>query len=388
MPKNIPPSHQTMTATGAVFAALVGLFGALIILSVFRIEEHAFSALLGPVGQTALLPGLSWTLAQGLAAGLSGAKLTLPFIIVQDTALYGGFALRTRALRLLVVGLALVMTLVIFGGATISPNTQAVINAKTASINANHDARVTAMNARYDAEAKRITDQTAQDIKQISQEAQPRLDQLQKELDAERMVGGQAFKGARYIELTHLIAQKSKERDDRIAAEQTAEQTQLDKVAKDRAGAQAALDTARDAALKSINRASIASSAAAQNPLILTTLAIAKKLLPSSLADPVLVTVNLSVMISIVFELLPMTLLGHAYRTFTLTEETEKESGPDTGSAETPVSHGRTSTPKEETPNPANTPDQPEDREDPLHRFARPQPANAIDPPANPGEMA
>lgn len=368
---NTPPeTRKTISPAGALVAALVGLIGTLIILSIYRIEEHAFSALLGPIGQTALIPGLGYTLAQGLAAGLSGAKLTLPFIIVQQTALGGGYALRTRTLRLLVIGLALMMALVIFGGATISPNTQLRVNQRIAEITADHDTKAADLTTRHDTETRRISDQMAREISTVTTTAETRLKDLQTQLDDERLIGGPNFKGPRYIELESLIDAEIKTRDQRIADLQTADQNKLGLLATTKTTEMAALDTARDTAIAGIDRAAIAASVEAQNPAIMTTLAIAKKLLPETLADPVLITLALSFAITLVFELLPMTLLAYAYSVFTLKDEEAVAATPAVQAAPAITQraevHGVTR-PYQVTP---------------------PEPANTIDPPAEPGNIA
>jgi hypothetical protein len=310
--------HPVQSAFGVFVSVFVGLTVVTIILAAFRIEEHAFSILLGGIGATPIIPGLGYTLAQGLAAGLCGAKLVLPFVIVQQVAARGGWALRVNALRALVIGLALLMTLVIVGNATISPNTQTVIDARIAEIDAKIATARDTRGADLDATAEKITDRTAAEIATVTKAADERLKELNTLLDAERQIGGSAFKGPRYIELEGLIAEQVAERDRRIATLRATEAVELNRIATDRVNAEAIFTEQREADIAAIDRLAIAASPEAQHPAIMTSLAIVKKFAPPQFADPVLVTVALSVLISLVFELLPMTLLGHVYRTFTV----------------------------------------------------------------------
>ena len=312
-------SHPpVLSAFGVFVSVFVGLTAVTIILAAFRIEEHAFSILLGGIGATPIIPGLGYTLAQGLAAGLCGAKLVLPFVIVQQVAARGGWALRVNALRALVIGLALLMTLVIVGNATISPNTKGAIDARIAEIDAKIETVRDTSGAGLDAAAKTITDRTVAEIAAVTKAAEERLKELNTLLDAERQIGGSAFKGPRYIELEGLITAQVAERDRRIVALRATEAVELNRIATDRAKAEAIFTEKREAAIAAIDRLAIAASPEAQHPAIMTSLAIVKKFAPPQFADPVLVTVGLSVLISLVFELLPMTLLGHLYRTFTV----------------------------------------------------------------------
>jgi len=316
MPHEIQPPAQS--AFSVFISIIVGLFALIIILAVFRIEEHAFSVLLGDIGAAPLIPGLSYTLAQGLAAGLSGAKIVLPFIIVQLVATRGGWALRVNALRGLVLVLALLMTLVIVGNATISPNTQAVIDARVTEIDGGIETAQSMQSADLETAAKIITDRVAAEIDTVTTTAQSRLKELNDLLDAERQIGGADFKGPRYLELESLISTQIAARDKRIADLRAAETVDLNRIATDRANANAAFAKQRETAIAAIDSAAIAVSTEAQHPAIMTSLAIVKKFAPEGMADPVMVTIGLSILISLVFELLPMTLLGHVYRTFTV----------------------------------------------------------------------
>ena len=257
MPHVSHPPAQTVL--GVFMSVFVGLTAVIIILAAFRIEEHAFSILLGSIGSTQIVPGFGYTLAQGLAAGLCGAKLVIPFVIVQQVASRGGCALRVNALRALVLALALLMTLVIVGNATISPNTQAVIDAHIAEI----DAKIgTARDTRHgdlDAAAGIITDRTAVEIAAITTAAATRLAELNTLLDAERLIGaGESFKGPRYIELEDLITAQVAERDRRIADLRAKETVELNRIAADRASAEAIFTEQRETATAAIDRLAIA----------------------------------------------------------------------------------------------------------------------------------
>lgn len=289
-------------------------FAALLVYCSFIFEVHAITVLLQDFGATRLVPGLSFTLAEGVAAGLNGAKIALSIIIADLIVSRQGWTLVPRLLRLLVFTLSLTLTLVIFAVTTISPNARATYDARLTAIKDQYAASLSDLDETLDDRATLTVDTYTTARSNESTTAQARIDELQTLLDAERQVGGQDFRGTRYTDLETKLAEANTGLANRLDALRAEEQAALDGITAERAEGHAALIATRDTARAGVDLAAIAADPEAQHPAIVAFAKIVETVFQRTGISPILVTVGLSLLMTLALELLPMAILTYAFK--------------------------------------------------------------------------
>lgn len=313
MPLRSLPTPADRPTHGPLALAFIAGAGFLLVWCSYIFDRHAVIVLLQDFGMTHLLPGHDITLAEALAAALNAAKIALSLIIA-NRLVAGLWTLGPKLARFLVLALSLTLALVVFGSETISPNARAAYEARLTEATATRDAARTDLATRFEARADEITRGFDADRTMATDAATTRIAELEELLDAERLIGDQDFRGARYIQLETDLAAATAALAARLDGLRAEEQAALAALAAERATALAAIDTAHDQAVDAIDLGAIAGEAEAQHPAIVAFAKIAATLLGRDSVDPILITVALSVMTTLVLELLPMILLTHAFR--------------------------------------------------------------------------
>jgi hypothetical protein len=328
------------------FATTVTALTALMLIFIsFLFESEAMAALLGSFAHGGLYPGLALTVATGLALGLNGAKVALPFVVAQMTAVEGSRALGPHALRGLVLLLSLALTLVIVSSATISPHAVSQFKKMTDEIETGHARSIVALQTDEANRINPIETRFANEAKTLSAEHRTRLADLQKKLDHERTIGGQNFKGAVYLELERLIASENDLSSNRLNALHATKLTEIEAVSTAITQKRTSLDKTRATLLSKLDFNAVSASPEAQEPHIMSLVRIGEHLLPVGVATPVTVTITLSMLISIVIEVTPLLLLRFIFSTFTVTRISR-------GAGPTVEPENRTYRPREAEPAP------------------------------------
>lgn len=307
------PTTAPRLIQGPLSLAVIGGAGLLIVWCSYIFDLHAITILLRNLGGTRLLSGQDFTLAGTLAAGINLAKVALSLIIAHRIVV-GGWTVGPQLARLLVLSLSLTLALVVFGSETISPNARATYDARLAAAAEARAASLTDLNGRLDAQAANTVASYEAVRADAANTARPRIAELQAQFDEERGDGGQAFKGAVYLELEALLAAANTSLTARLDLLRDEEQAALDTIASERATSIAQIDATYTTARDALDLATIAGEAEAQHPAVVAFARIVATLLGRDSVDPILITVALSVMTTLVLELLPMTLLTHAFR--------------------------------------------------------------------------
>jgi hypothetical protein len=340
--KAVPPQETRMSkhienhqrAAGMVtgFAVAVTALSALILIYVsYLFEREAFTALLGAFGQATLFPRYDFTVADGLAVGLNGAKIALPFIVAQKTALEGSMAIGPRAMRGLVLVLSLFMTLVIVSGATISPNAQKRFDALQADAGGIHVANVAALADDLDKQIKLIEARFVAESGPIAEASAARLADLNAQLDVERGIGGSQFRGPHYKEIERLIEAERSLSATRLDDLRKAELAAIDAVNSDGDKKRAVLDATLAKSLADLDFSKIYASPEAQEPHVMSLVHIGQQFFQPEVVGPVTVTIALAVLISFLIEMTPMTLLRYVFNAFTVTALPRVEPEPKAG---------------------------------------------------------
>ena len=280
----------------------------------YLFEVSAYSALLGPVIGSRVLEDWQLTGAEFLAIGLNGAKVALIFIIAHlaSEGLQGRFQL--KLLRGLVLLLSLLMTLFVFAGQTVSPKAEARLQELQSAINDRYEASIDLANGRFDTQRSQVIERFEEELELLGTEHTVRLEELNTQLDAERGVGGQAFFGERYKELLRLI----QDQQDNFAAHANTlrgeERMALDRIEQERAEELRARSEAYETEYASIRLDDIYGTSEAQSPHMLRMVSMARTIVASEQVTPATVTVFLTVLVSLIIELLPIAMFGHVFR--------------------------------------------------------------------------
>lgn len=292
---------------------LTAVFAACLVFVSYQFEVRAYTALLGSFGAQKTFPDRDLTVAQLLALGLNGGKIVLIFVVVDALRRWQNRARAAKVLRVLVLVLSFLMTLLVFGGQTISPQAEAQLEADRDGIRNAHAATMEGLEADRERQADIITASHREEVERVRTAHASRLQELNALLDAERQIGGQDFKGARYVEIEDMItAEKTgaANRLDRLREEEQATLATLMEAFDDRA--QTAKTRAQDA-LKALSFTDSFASHEAQNPYMLRAAAMVRTFSDVH-ADPVKVAIFLAAILCFAAELLPMVLFAHLFR--------------------------------------------------------------------------
>lgn len=338
---------STLILAGAAASA-----GLLLYLS-FRFEAVAYAQILGALGSQPLFPDAPVTVAEGLAAGLNTAKIALIYVTAQHRGLRGTLrAIFPRAIHYFLITISLVMTLLVIGGETISPNAERRLAAEQDAI----ATRFAAEEARLEAEAEGQSQQIRQSFEGeqtlLSETHVARMTELQAGLDAERenIVNGE-FYGPKYRDYERNIELERADfstRTDALRSEERAAVAEvMARLTEERAGLRATGAEAQSG----LSLASVFDVEEAQNPYLLRFLEIARYVTPDDVAvEIVLLTVVLSIMLSLGVEISPIFILGFVFRALGRPDEdlaAATAAGTDDGQNAAPI-------------NPANRPEEPQ----------------------------
>lgn len=329
------PRRRAESLSSGFAVGLLALTALTLVYISFLFEREAFTVLLGTFGTSNIFPGSPVTLAEALAFGLNGAKIGLPFVIVQMSVVDGRWALMPRLLRILILILSLLMTLVIVSGQTISPQAEARLEAFRTEATDNHEAELTVLGDETAQQLARITERFAAETTAVRNTSATRIAEWNAQRDVERGIGGQDFKGTRYEDLERLILDEqnsSAKRLDELRREELAATTAITQEA---TGKRTSLEQKLTDTLSKTDFDTVYASSEAQNPYILKFVTVLRQFIESNAVNPVLMTIGLSVLISLLIEVTPMTFFGYLYRNFTVTQAPDE--GENEGSAVNPA---------------------------------------------------
>lgn len=329
------PRRRADSISSGFAVGLIALTALTLVYISFLFEREAFTVLLGSFGTSNIFPGSVVTLAEALAFGLNGAKIGLPFIIVQMSVVDGKWALVPRLLRILILILSLLMTLVIVSGQTISPQAEARLEAFRAEATDNHEAELTALGDETAQQLARISERFAAELTAVRNTSATRIVEWNAQRDVERGIGGQDFKGTRYEDLERLILDEQNSSAKRLDELRREELTATAAVTQEAAGKRTGLEQKLADKLRETDFDTVYASTEAQNPYVLKFVSVLRQFIESNAVNPVLITIGLSVLISLLIEVTPMTLFGYLYRTFTVAQAPEE--GENEGSAVNPA---------------------------------------------------
>lgn len=342
------PRRRTESLSSGFAVGLLALTALTLVYISFLFEREAFTVLLGTFGTSSIFPGFTVTLAEALAFGLNGAKIGLPFIIVQMTVVEGGWALVPRLLRVLILALSLLMTLVIVSGQTISPQAEARLEAFRTEATERYEAELANLVEETAQQLSRVTERFATEMSAVRDTSATRITEWNAQRDVERGIGGQDFKGTRYDDLERLIL-----------AEQASSARRLDELSRDElaaaaavtqeaAGKRAQLEQKLADTLRENDFDTVYASSEAQNLYVLKFVTVLRQFVENDVVNPVLTTIGLSILISLLIEVTPMTLFGYLYRNFTVTQTPDDAVSEGAAIEETPDRVPANASPREE----------------------------------------
>jgi len=313
---------DTLILLGAAASA------ALLLYLSYRFEAMAYSQILGTLGARPLFAGSSVTLAEGLAAGLNTAKVALIYVAAQHLVRRRGWrTLLPRAVHAFLITVSLVMTLLVIGGQTISPDAERRLTSLLESTEARFSSEAARLEAAAASQREAIRQSYEAERTQLSAAHLSRMAELQEGLDAERdnVIDGE-FYGPRYQDFERNIelerAAFASRTDELRAREEAAMAALADTLVTDLSAVQGA----RDTALSGISLGSVFDVEEAQNPYLLRFLEIARYIAPEGVEiEIVFLTVFVAVMISLGVEISPLVVLGYVFRSLGRQEETTAE---------------------------------------------------------------
>jgi len=317
---------------GFIYTALLGLttlFALCAVYASYQFELIGYTALLGDVGAIQPFRNLTLTVTGILAIGLNGGKIMLLFVIADMAHRYGGLAFAAKALRAVVLMLSLMMTLIVFAGQTISPRAQSNLDAARAQTASDHDAVAADLKAQSAQLSQEVGARYRIETGNLLRIHETRLADLNEQLDGERQVGNQKFKGARYNELGDLIEKETAAYRLRVDELRHLERAELDSIETKYRQEATAIEADRDSRLASLGFDQMFASSEAQHPYMLRATEMVRVYFPDQ-ADPIKVTIVLALVLCFAVELLPMVLFSHLFMILSASTTRQRDVAHDT----------------------------------------------------------
>jgi hypothetical protein len=280
----------------------------------YTFELTAYENLLGDAFAGVVVPLLGVSLIAGIAICLNGAKLSITWLLATSPkqGIFRNLAL--KAIRVVIIINSVLMTLMVFSGELVDPKAEEVLANMNEVTAVRYESEKSAVNETFDAQEANLQLQVSRERQAIDKFHLPRLKNLEDLLTAERERGGKYFHGRRYKELLRLIEEQTLAYNTATDKLVSNEQSSLQALRRQRSAALETVAYVNENGVSSMSLKDVVGTVEAQNPQMVRFVATLTSLQENDRITPQTSSIVLTVLATILIELLPILLLHHVFR--------------------------------------------------------------------------